>query len=138
MVGVIRRWSYTFFDKLGGTIIKKDMAIPPEYRPVLKMGDFNTPLCFQKKTAALICDFKTAVKTYRSFPVIHLLKQLLELRYGNRKTAFLKSYFSEELPTRELSRGDTIKRLSPLTIFLDTCPPFLIKSSVLANVSLQA
>lgn len=114
------------------------MAIPPEYRPVLKMGDFNTPLCFQKKTAALICDFKTAVKTYRSFPVIHLLKQLLELRYGNRKTAFLKSYFSEELPTRELSRGDTIKRLSPLTIFLDTCPPFLIKSSVLANVSLQA
>ena len=83
-------------------------------------------------------DFKTAVKTYRSFPVIHLLKQLLELRYGNRKTAFLKSYFSEELPTRELSRGDTIKRLSPLTIFLDTCPPFLIKSSVLANVSLQA
>lgn len=62
MVGVIRWWSYTFFDKLGGTIIKKDMAIPPEYRPVLKMGDFNTPLCFQKKTAALICDFKTAVR----------------------------------------------------------------------------
>ena len=56
MVGVIRWWSYTFFDKLGGTIIKKDMAIPPEYRPVLKMGDFNTPLCFQKKGAVAKVD----------------------------------------------------------------------------------
>ena len=44
-----------FFERLGGWKRKKDTAIPPGHRRILKKGDFNTPLVFsffEKKTAA--------------------------------------------------------------------------------------
>ena len=102
-----------------------------------RRGDF---MKYQKKMivpalalAMLLCGTMTAFAANANPTNAENLRE-----EGESAIVFLKSYFSEELPTRELSRGDTIKRLSPLTIFLDTCPPFLIKSSVLANVSLQA
>ncbi|WP_303575990.1 hypothetical protein [Bacteroides caecimuris] len=44
MAGVIRWRGYAFFDELGGTEIKKDIAIPPEYRHIyidIKNGGFD-------------------------------------------------------------------------------------------------
>lgn len=38
-----RRRGYAFFSELGGGRQKKNMAIPPGYRRILKKGDFNTP-----------------------------------------------------------------------------------------------
>ena len=55
--GLILLSGWTFFDKLEGWKKKKDTAIPPGHRRILKKGDFNTPpvfLFFKKKTAALI------------------------------------------------------------------------------------
>ena len=53
--GLILPDGWAFFDRLGGWKRKKDTAIPPGHRRILKKGDFNTPPAisfFEKKTAA--------------------------------------------------------------------------------------
>ena len=53
--GLILLGGWAFFDRLGGWKKRKDTAIPPGHRRILKKGDFITPSVFsffEKKTAA--------------------------------------------------------------------------------------
>lgn len=68
--GMTRRRGYAFFSELGGGRQKKNMAIPPGYRRILKKGDFNTSPVFwfsKRKRRFEICYFKTAANLYRAW-----------------------------------------------------------------------
>ena len=50
-----------FFERLGGWKRKKDTAIPPGHRRILKKGNFNTPPVFSFFENGGLDVFKTAI-----------------------------------------------------------------------------
>ena len=97
---------------------KKDTAIPPGNRRVLKKGDFNTPsvfLLFEKKTAAWNCYFKTAVR---------LLYFVLAHEYpAAETTVFLLSRWADKITllTKKEPTTTLINGLSALRLCVRLC-----------------